>query len=206
MTALAAYEAGLRRGDGCWVSWRGSRRRLPLDRWLAGADATDEVLMRHCTGATLDVGCGPGRLVAALSARGRPVLGIDVSAEAVRLGLARGAPVLRRDVFGPVPGEGGWDHVLLADGNVGIGGDVVALLQRCARVLAPAGTLVVEVEPPGAGHVVQVLDVEGPQGHRGPLRWARVGADAVGALAAAAGLVVGAVEASAGRHVAVLGR
>jgi hypothetical protein len=25
MTALAAYEAGLRIGGGCWNSWRGSR-------------------------------------------------------------------------------------------------------------------------------------------------------------------------------------
>jgi SAM-dependent methyltransferase len=205
MTALAAYEAGLRIGGGCWVSWRGSRLPLPLQRWLADADASDQALIDRCTGPTLDVGCGPGRLVAALAARGRVALGIDVSPEAVRLGTARGAAVVRRDVFGPVPSAGRWAHVLLADGNVGIGGDVVALLRRCAELLRPGGTVVVEVERPGAGHVVQLLDLVGPGGHRGRLRWARVGADAVAALAAAAGLALLALDSTCGRHVAVLG-
>jgi SAM-dependent methyltransferase len=205
MTALAAYDAGLRLGEGCWVSWRGSRRALPLERWLAEADASDNALIDCCTGPTLDVGCGPGRLVTALAARGRVALGIDVSAEAVRIGTARGATVLCGDVFGPVPSAGRWEHVLLADGSVGIGGDVVALLRRCAELLRPGGTVVVEVEGPGTGHVVQLLDVIGPGGYRGPLHWARVGADAVAALAAAAGLVLHVLHNTRGRHVAVLG-
>ncbi|POX48267.1 hypothetical protein C3489_27645 [Streptomyces sp. Ru71] len=62
----------LRRADG-WL--------LPLEveRWCADADAVDLDVLDHCEGAVLDVGCGPGRLVAALAARGRPVLGLDVS-------------------------------------------------------------------------------------------------------------------------------
>ncbi|MFF0736072.1 methyltransferase domain-containing protein [Streptomyces chartreusis] len=39
----------------------------------------------------LDVGGGPGRLVAALSARGRTVLGIDVSETAVQHAVMLGA-------------------------------------------------------------------------------------------------------------------
>ncbi len=30
--------------------------------------------------------------------------------------------MVRRDVFGPLPGARTWGHVLLADGNIGIGG------------------------------------------------------------------------------------
>ena len=56
-----------------------------------------------------------------------------------------------RSVFQPVPGEGGWDTVLLADGNIGIGGDPVALLTRCRELLAPAGRVLVELDPPGHG-------------------------------------------------------
>jgi hypothetical protein len=49
-------------------------------------------------------------------------------------------------VFDPLPGEGRWATVLLFDGNVGIGGDPVILLQRAARLLAPDGRVVVEID------------------------------------------------------------
>jgi hypothetical protein len=57
MTALAAYEAGLPIGGGCWVSWRGSRLPLPVQRWLEDADAAglaplvlDSTCGRHVAG------------------------------------------------------------------------------------------------------------------------------------------------------------
>ena len=55
-----------------------------------------------------------------------------------------------RDVFGRVPGTGRWMTVLLADGNIGIGGDPSALLRRAGELLAPEGHALVELEPPGA--------------------------------------------------------
>ena len=54
-----------------------------------------------------------------------------------------------RDVFGPLPGEGRWDTALLADGNIGIGGDPVALLARVRELLAPEGRVVVDLAAPG---------------------------------------------------------
>jgi len=39
--------------------------------------------------------------------------------------------------------------VLLADGNIGIGGDPAALLRRAGELLAPEGFALVELEPPG---------------------------------------------------------
>jgi hypothetical protein len=55
-----------------------------------------------------------------------------------------------RDVFGRVPGTGRWMTVLLADGNIGIGGDPAALLRRVGELLAPQGRAIVELEPPGS--------------------------------------------------------
>ena len=42
----------------------------------------------------------------------------------------RGAPALCRSVFDPLPAEGRWAAVLALDGNIGIGGDPVAFLDR----------------------------------------------------------------------------
>ncbi len=111
--------------DDGWVTLRhgiDQVERHHVRRWSRDADAVDLQLVDACTGPTLDVGCGPGRLTAALARRGTPALGIDVCAEAVSQARLRGAAALRRDVFDPVPGEGRWHWVLLADGNIGIEG------------------------------------------------------------------------------------
>ncbi|MGW3911630.1 class I SAM-dependent methyltransferase [Streptomyces sp. NPDC005070] len=127
----------LRRTDG-WL--------LPLEveRWCARADAVDLQVLAYCEGSVLDVGCGPGRLVAELTSRGRPSLGIDVSEAAVARTLRLGGRALHRSVFEPLPGEGRWGTALLVDGNIGIGGDPAALLRRTAELLAPGGLLIAE--------------------------------------------------------------
>lgn len=163
----------LRRSDG-WLLL------LELERWCAAADAADLEVLRRCEGAVLDVGCGPGRLVAALGARGRRVLGIDVSEAAVARTVALGGQALRRSVFESVPGEGRWGTALLIDGNVGIGGDPQVLLHRMAQLLAPGGLLIAEtVTDPDVDERVQVrvADARGATGD--PFPWARLGSPAL---------------------------
>ncbi|UFR00777.1 class I SAM-dependent methyltransferase [Streptomyces sp. Go40/10] len=140
------YAAALRTGRGPLFLRRTDGWLLPLEveRWCARADAVDRAVLDRCEGAVLDVGCGPGRLVAELAARGRTVLGIDVSAAAVDHTVRTGGQALRRSVFDPLPGEGRWGTVLLMDGNIGIGGDPRALLDRVARLLRPGGLLIAE--------------------------------------------------------------
>ncbi|MDQ1631971.1 MAG: hypothetical protein QOC80_1943 [Frankiaceae bacterium] len=118
---------------------------VPTRQWTGGLRPGDESLLARCPGSTLDVGCGPGRLTVALQQRGRAALGIDISPRALTLARAAGAQVLARDVFGDVPGVGGWTRLLLADGNVGIGGDVGRLLSRCAELLRPGGVVFLEL-------------------------------------------------------------
>ncbi|MBS42274.1 MAG: SAM-dependent methyltransferase [Nocardioides sp.] len=188
----------------------GSVQDLPVGSWTRDPDAADEALLDLCRGATLDVGCGPGRLCAALSERGQVSLGIDVVGEAVRLTRDRGASALRRDVFGSLPGEGRWRTALLADGNVGIGGDPVALLRRVREVLDPRGRVVVELAPAGTPSGTSWAALEPASGlaaaRSKPFRWSVVSVDDVGALATGAGLAVHEqVEVGPGRPVAVLG-
>jgi SAM-dependent methyltransferase len=162
----------------------GSRHPVPVHRWRGRCQPVDRHLLRRLRGRTLDVGCGPGRLTAALTARGVPALGVDVSSTAVRLTRQRGALALRRSVFERLPGEGRWRHLLLADGNIGIGGDPVMLLRRCAELLAPAGTLLAECDPPGAGLWCGESWLRYDSGDSAPFRWARVGADQLTRLVA----------------------
>ena len=110
-----------------------------MTRWADPADARDRALLRRCGGPVLDIGCGPGRMSEHLAHQGVAVLGIDVVPEAVAQTRARGASALHRDVFDRLPGEGRWTCALLADGNIGIGGDPVALLRRVAHLLRPGG-------------------------------------------------------------------
>lgn len=156
-------------------------------RWLWDADPVDLRMLSHCTGATIDIGCGPGRLTVALAHLGLPALGIDISAEAVRHARARGATALQRDVFTRLPGEGRWRWAVLADGNIGIGGDPVRLLERIGALVVPDGAVAVEVHPEeidhrGTSRLRLPDDTLGPE-----FPWAAVGARALTDAAAAAG-------------------
>src|SRR5205823_8032004 len=125
---------------------------LPLDpgRWHAEPSPGEEALLAAMADPVLDVGCGPGRLVLGVARRGAVALGVDPAPAAVALARERGAAVLQRSVFDPLPGAGRWHTILLADGNIGIGGDPARLLRRCRDLLAPDGTIVAEVDAPGA--------------------------------------------------------
>jgi SAM-dependent methyltransferase len=202
---VAVFETALSAGvPMAVVGAVGHRTVRPAD-WCRDALPGDDGLVRRCAGATLDVGCGPGRLTRAVAGRGHAALGVDVSAGAVRLARRRGARVLRRDVFGPLPGEGRWDRILLADGNIGIEGDPERLLRRCRELSTPDGRILVELDPPGtpswAGEV-RVAAGDGPPST--PFRWAYLGADDIAALARAAGLTVLDLWTEAGRWFADL--
>ncbi|MDI2031817.1 class I SAM-dependent methyltransferase [Saccharopolyspora sp. TS4A08] len=176
------FDAALRGATATLRTSDGASRPLPGRRWSAAPEAADRHVLASCTGPVLDIGCGPGRLTEALTRAGVPCLGIDSSPLAVAMTVRRGAMALRRDVFGPLPGEGGWGEALLIDGNIGIGGDPRALLGRVRRLLRPGGAAWVEVEPPGTGIWcgTAVVDAAGPGRSFG---WARVGAEAIAGLA-----------------------
>jgi SAM-dependent methyltransferase len=195
--ALGSFFDPALHGNECWlVDDDGNRETVPVRRWHGEPERPVREHIGRCDGPTLDIGCGPGRLAAALTARGVATLGIDTSTVAIDLTRRRGAAALRRDVFGPLPDEGRWRHVLLFDGNIGIGGAPVTLLRRCADLLEPGGSALVELAPPGTGLWRGSARLEhagsaGQAGATGPAcPWARLGADAVHAVAACAGLTV----------------
>jgi SAM-dependent methyltransferase len=179
---------------------------LPLDRWLAPADAVDEEILAELEAPVLDLGCGPGRHLAALRAAGKRGLGVDLSPVAVRLARGRGADAINGSLWSQVPGGASWRTILLLDGNIGIGGAPVLLLRRAGELLAPGGAIVVETDPPGAAtHRIRVR-LEAPGVVSEWFLWARVGVDGAADVAAKAGLEVDAARCLAGRTFVTLRR
>ncbi|MFI1467737.1 methyltransferase domain-containing protein [Streptomyces wuyuanensis] len=195
MTATAwradPYTEALRTGRGPLFLRRRDGWLLPLEveRWCEAPDSADLTVLRRCNGPVLDIGCGPGRLVVALPARGHRALGIDVSPEAVARTLRAGGAALLRSVFEPLPDEGRWGTALLIDGNIGIGGDPAALFRRAAEVTAPGAVLIAEAsaEDEDADERVEVSVVNGTGERGAPFPWARLGARALCGHAAGAG-------------------
>jgi SAM-dependent methyltransferase len=190
--SVAMYETGLSGDAAVFVRHRDGRAfRLDVERWHGPARGADDTLLDRVWGPALDVGCGPGRLVAALTARGVSALGIDIAPAAVGLTRRAGGRALQLSVFDEVPQAGSWETVVLADGNIGIGGDPHRLLCRAAELLSPQGRVLVELDPPRSGSGSELVRLEDADGNAGAwFPWATVAADTVGALAASAALQV----------------
>jgi SAM-dependent methyltransferase len=166
-----------------------SRITMDVDRWSADADTTDLTLLSGVRGPVLDIGCGPGRMVRGAVALGLEVLGIDVSPAAIEVARAEGLPVLFASVFDAIPHEGAWQTVLLVDGNVGIGGDVPAMLMRCHDLIASDGEIVVELnadDTTDRAYTGTLVDSDG--GSSALFPWAEVGLDRITSLAPTLGL------------------
>jgi hypothetical protein len=114
--------------------------------------------------------------------------------------------VIRRSVFSPVHGEGMWSTVLLADGNIGIGGAPVVLLRRCRELIAASGQILVEIEGEGVGYRTTRIRLERGTEASDWFPWAHIGADAVADAAGRAGLRVHEVWSAADRCFATLRR
>ena len=169
-----------------------ARRRalepLPLDRWLAPADAADEAILADVEAPVLDLGCGPGRHLAALRAAGKRGLGVDLSPVAVgsRAAAARTRSTARCGRRSRAPARGGRSCCWTATSAS------AARRSRCCGAPASCsrrgGEIVVETDPPGAPtHRIRVR-LEAPGVVSEWFRWARVGVDGVGRDRGARGL------------------
>ncbi|MDT5339458.1 MAG: hypothetical protein QOD90_4963 [Mycobacterium sp.] len=196
-------------GERCWIRYDDGRMQgLPVHSWLVGGQrldrAFDKAVLGLCHGPTIDLGCGPGRFVAHLTKLGIPALGVDQSQTAVEMARRSGAPALRRDVFERLPGTGRWGTVLLADGNVGLGGDPIRVLRRAAELMRTGGRCIAEFDPNISGVQSRWVRLESAKTVGPWFRWASVGVDCAKRLAEDVGLGVAAVTPVGGRVLASL--
>jgi glycosyltransferase A (GT-A) superfamily protein (DUF2064 family) len=176
----AAY-AGISTISNVTETLMGQQSALPLDwsRWSGPADAVDLLVVARCEPPVIDLGCGPGRMVQALSESGRPTLGVDMSSVAVEMSMTRGGLALRRRIDERLPAEGRWGTALLMDTNIGLGGDVAALLARCVDLVIPGGLIICEVDRLPDRHEVHSVVLQAEEVASAPLPWARIGAAAL---------------------------
>jgi len=163
---------------------------LPVDRYLGPTDDIDETLLDQIEGPVLDVGCGPGRHLRALTHRGVFALGVDLSPVAVGLARGGGAQAIVGDVFDELPGAGSWRTALLLDGNVGIGGCPPRLLRRLRSLLRADGQILVELEAAGAPSYETRVRIEDNGEMSEWLPWARVSASGIDEIATQSALSV----------------
>ena len=191
--ALTVYEdalLGAPEGAGALhaIGEDGSRRPLPLSRWLGTPDAAEETVLERAVGPVLDIGCGVGRHVIALRRRGVRAVGVEISAVATAIARERGAEVIQASAF-EHPTTSEWKTVLLLDGNIGIGGDATRLLRRSAALLVAGGTVLVELEAPASAPRAQRVRLEGARAASSWIPWHFVGCEEIDRLSAASGFV-----------------
>ncbi len=190
ISPLRLYAAGLRGEPFAGARVRladGTLTELPLQRYLGPPDETDEQLLSDLGGPVLDVGCGPGRHLHALAARGVFALGVDLSPVAVELARGRGVRAITGSIFGELPGSGTWRSALLLDGNIGIGGAPTRLLARIGALLSAGGELLVELESPQTATVCVRARIETADSVSSWFPWARVSVADIAGIAAAVG-------------------
>ena len=170
------------------VDEHGGELPFALRRYLEAPTVEEHGVLARAVGPVLDIGCGPGRHVVALSRRGVVAVGVDISPLAVRLARTRGAKVIEGSIFDRLPGLGMWGSALLLDGNIGIGGAPRELLSRVGGLLAPAGIVLVEVEGPGVPTGTLRVRLESEQTTSQWFPWARMSIEELPEIVAEVGL------------------
>ncbi|MHB8531381.1 MAG: methyltransferase domain-containing protein [Solirubrobacteraceae bacterium] len=188
------------------VDEHGGELPFALRRYLDAPTAEEHRVLLRAVGPVLDIGCGPGRHIVALSRRGVVAVGVDISPLAVRLARTRGANVIEGSIFDRLPGAGTWGSALLLDGNIGIGGAPCRLLARVGALLEPAGIVLVEVEGPDAPTVALRVRLESERTRSDWFPWARMSTADLPAIASGAGFEVREQWRAGGRWFAALER
>ncbi len=159
---------------------------LDIERFVGKASAPERRFLARIAGPVLDIGCGPGRAAAFLREHGTVALGLDSNPGLIDLARSNGALCVRQSIFDPVPFEGRWHDVLLLDGNIGIGGDPVKLLDRLHAIVEPRGRAFLEIDAAGPTRLLTVREHDSDS-IGDPFAWATVSIEGIEELLVGSG-------------------
>lgn len=138
----------IERDDGWFGTSQGTD--LYFEPYPAWADRLQTAVDR-AEGRVLDVGCGAGRAMACLEARGHETVGVDVSPGAVEVCRRRGLDARECDVADVGRLDGAFDTLLMLGNNFGLVGTrerAPAVLSALAAVAADDAVLYAESRDP----------------------------------------------------------
>jgi hypothetical protein len=107
-------------------------------------------------------------------------------------------------MFDALPATGRWHTVLLADGNIGLGGDPLRVLRRSAELLNRGGRCIAEFEAAATGVYTGWVRLESSRTVGPWFPWASVGIDCAAEIAREAGLALTRIHPIGSRIVATL--
>jgi ubiquinone/menaquinone biosynthesis C-methylase UbiE len=133
----------------------------------AGASAAHlERLLGPGAGRCLDVGCGTGIHFGAIVATGRGVVGIDISAEQLRLAKRRATALVHADAIKLPFRDGTFDTVTSTCLHTDID-DIGRVFHEVEQVLRPGGRFVyIGIHPCFVGPFVEIRDEKTPRPRR----------------------------------------
>ena len=107
-------------------------------------DSLEAALLAHVVGRCLDIGCGAGRILRYLSAKGYAVVGIDIDPPLIQLCREFGDGPVHVASWEKMEPLGQFDSLLLLNRSIGIGGNLAGvkrLLAQCAASASSSGVL-----------------------------------------------------------------
>ena len=133
-------------------------------RWQAAIGSWDDKIV-------VDIGCGPGNLLAAVGGSPRTILGIDISDGALQHAMQVGYAPLRADAH-DLPLIDGFADIVTLNAALHHCDDMAQVLAEAARLVRPGGMLITDEDPlchPANYHGLALLIVEAR--NRFPMYW-----------------------------------
>ncbi|MGO4326357.1 class I SAM-dependent methyltransferase [Cupriavidus sp. M-11] len=145
--AIARYTTGMRANahyfsHPLWMDeWLQNVHRYPelRERWHAAIGTLDDKIL-------VDIGCGPGNLLATLGGQPREAIGVDIAPGSLAMAARVGYAPLLADAHG-LPLRTAIADIVAINGSLHHCDDMEGVLAESARLVRPGGVLVLDHDP-----------------------------------------------------------